>query len=125
MQRIRIGFAMLVGVLPAACVVGPEYQRPDIDAGNGWSEPVERQDRAIDLETWWSTFEDPTLTRLVETALAQNLDIREAGARVTEARALRDVVAGGRYPAVNLSAGVTRLRQSENGPLPINQIPGI
>ena len=38
---------------------------------------------------------------------------------------MRDAVAGHRNPTVNVSAGVTRLRQSENGPLPINQIPGI
>jgi len=129
MQRIRIAVALLVAVLPAACVVGPQYSHPDIDAGTGWAEPSAEsaapQDEPVDIERWWTSFDDPTLTRLIETALAQNLDVREAGARVAEARALRDAAAGRRQPVVEASAGVTRLRQSENGPLPINQIPGI
>src|SRR5262249_37339433 len=83
------------------------------------------QPEGIDLAHWWQSFSDPTLDRLVETALAQNLGVRETDARVAEARALRDAAAGGRYPTVSTSASVTRRRQTENGPFPINEIPGI
>ncbi|HEX9852162.1 MAG TPA: TolC family protein, partial [Woeseiaceae bacterium] len=83
------------------------------------------QEAAVDFESWWRTFADPTLDRLIETAREQNLDIRQAAARIAEARAMRDVVAGGYYPAVDARAGVTRLRQSENGPLPIRALPAI
>jgi outer membrane protein TolC len=44
---------------------------------------------------------------------------------VTEVRALRDSVAAGRWPVVGISAGVAERRQSENGPIPIDQIPGL
>ena len=59
------------------------------------------------------------------TALAQNLDLRQAAARVAEARALRDRVAGDRLPSVGAAASVNRRRQSENGPLPVGSIPGL
>lgn len=124
MRRIRIGLLIMLTLL-AGCAVGPEYRKPDIDAGQGWATPVaEGQPDAV-LEAWWKTFKDPTLDRLIETALAANLDVREARARVAEVRALRDAVSGRRRPAIETSTGVTRRRQSENGPFPINQIPGL
>ena len=140
MRSIKAVSLVAVGGL-AACTVGPDYVRPDIDTGSGWStvasngsatsaEPPTRdaqsqQPASVDLAHWWQSFADPTLDRLVETALAQNIGVREAGARVAEARALRDAAAGGRYPVVSTSASVTRRRQSENGPIPINVIPGL
>ena len=66
-----------------------------------------------------------TLERLVDTTLEQNLDLRQAMARIDEARALRDRVAGRQLPAAGASASVNRRRQSENGPLPVGSIPGL
>jgi NodT family efflux transporter outer membrane factor (OMF) lipoprotein len=125
MRATHVSTLAAMTLLTAACTVGPDYERPDIDAGRGWAVAPSAAGPAQDLERWWRTFADPTLDRLVTTALDQNLEVREAGARVAEVRALRAAAAGGRYPAVNASAGVTRRRQSENGPIPINQIPGI
>src|SRR3546814_13834072 len=62
---------------------------------------------------------------MVDTALAKNLDIRQAAARSDEARALRDLAAGRQLPTVAAGASVNRRRQSENGPLPIGTIPGL
>src|SRR3546814_14221059 len=67
----------------------------------------------------------PEPERLVDTALAQNLDIRQAAARIDEARALRDLAAGRQLPTVAAGASVNRRRQSENGPLPIGTLPGL
>ncbi|HSG64142.1 MAG TPA: efflux transporter outer membrane subunit [Gammaproteobacteria bacterium] len=117
----------LTAALTAACAVGPDYRPPEIDAGRGWSQPIAPAgaDREPDLGRWWSAFGDPELDQLVARALEQNLDLRQATARIAEARARRDAVAGGRYPLADVSASITRRRQSENGPLPINLIPGI
>ncbi len=125
MRPTHVSILAATTLLAAACTVGPDYERPEIDAGRGWTITPSAEGPAQDLERWWQTFADPTLDRLVTTALDQNLEVREAGARVAEVRALRAAAAGGRYPAIEASAGVTRRRQSENGPIPINQIPGI
>ncbi|SMG53969.1 efflux transporter outer membrane subunit [Paraburkholderia susongensis] len=42
---------------------------------------------AQDLATWWTQYNDPTLNRLVELALAHNFDIATAYARVDQAQA--------------------------------------
>lgn len=128
MHRIEALALIALSGLLAACTVGPNYVRPKVDTGSGWSQSVPvpaPAAKSVDLSSWWRSFGDQTLDRLVERALAQNLDIKEAGARITEARALRDAAAGGRYPQVGTQAGIARRRQSENGPLPINLIPGI
>lgn len=108
------------------CVVGPDYHAPPaVDTGRGWTRPVATISAPTDLSHWWRTLGDPELERLVDTALAQNLDIRQAAARIDEARALRDRAAGQQLPAVSAGASVNQRRQSENGPLPVGSIPGL
>ncbi|MGE3744190.1 MAG: efflux transporter outer membrane subunit [Sphingomonadaceae bacterium] len=118
---------MIVGCTSlTACVVGPDYHAPPaIDTGSGWTRPVLAGPAPTDLTRWWSTLGDPDLERLVDTALAQNLDIRQAAARIDEARALRDRAAGRQLPTVSAGTSANRRRQSENGPLPIGSIPGL
>ena len=122
----------LSGLLAAAAVtgcaaVGPDYVRPEPAAGGGWSAAV-APPGAISPEvlgSWWRRFDDPTLDRLITSALAQNLGIREAEARIAETRAARDRVAGRQLPAVSAAGSVTERRQSENGTLPIDRIPDL
>jgi len=124
MQSTRIAIPLLVTLL-AGCAVGPDYRPAEIDAGPGWTGP-EAAGAATDADfaQWWRRFSDPTLDRLVETALTQNLDIREAVVRVAEVRALADAAAGGHWPVVAADGSVSRRRLSENGPFPVGQIPG-
>lgn len=119
-------FSLLLG----ACAVGPDYRgAPAIDTGSGWSGTKVGSDDRVGAEPalaqWWTTFDDPVLDRLVDAALGQNLNLRQAAARIAEVRALRDRAAGGYAPRLDAAASVTRRRQSENGPLPIGVIPGI
>lgn len=117
---------LLTSTLLTACAVGPEYSRPTTVASDAdWAQPIETGSAPANLAQWWSTLDDPVLKRLVDTALAQNLDLRQATARIDEARALRDWVAGTQLPEVSLGASVNRRRQSANGPLPIDSMPGV
>jgi NodT family efflux transporter outer membrane factor (OMF) lipoprotein len=112
-------------ILSTGCAVGPDYRPLEIDTGGGWTGPAAGGALPdAELAQWWRRFEDPTLNRLVETALSQNLDIREAAARVAEVRALRDATAGRHWPVASASGSVSRRRLSENGPFPVDQIPG-
>lgn len=125
-RRLRPVVLLLGGALLTACAVGPEYRAPPpVDTGDGWSQSIATAAAPMDLAHWWSTLGDPVLERLVETALAENLDLRQAVARIDEARALRDRVAGDQAPTVTAGASINRRRQSENGPLPIGSIPGL
>ncbi|MEE4154544.1 MAG: TolC family protein [Erythrobacter sp.] len=68
-------------------------------------------------EAWWRGFEDPVLDRLVDDALASNLDILEAAARLEQARAQARVARAALLPQV--SGGGTATRTST----PIDGLP--
>jgi multidrug efflux system outer membrane protein len=71
---------------------------------------------------WWTEFKDPKLDALVAEALAANLDLRAAAARVDEAGALLRAARSGLYPNVDLAASAGRQRQSQVGSQPLTGI---
>jgi NodT family efflux transporter outer membrane factor (OMF) lipoprotein len=83
--------------------VGPDYREPELTPPAAWSEG-DAGDAAQDLAAWWAGFGDPTLTSLVERALAANLELRVADARVREAAALRRVAGAPLWPRLDAVA---------------------
>lgn len=72
--------------------------------------------QALD-RAWWAGYGDPTLTALVEDALAANQDVAIALQRVAKARAGRDAQASRLWPTVGLQASASR---SDSGlPAPV------
>lgn len=117
--------ALALAALAAGCTAGPDYVPPEPPAartGDGWSVEQAEGTAPAEPERWWERFGDPTLDRLVETALARNLDLLEATERVEEARAVRDRAAGERLPRAAVGGGVERRRLSEEGPLPVDSV---
>lgn len=112
---------VLVFLGVSGCTVGPDYQRPEIAVSDGWLEPV--SPGVVDAE-WWRNFGDPQLVTLIERAIASSPDLREAEARLAEARANRDAARGGRLPQVQAGGSATENVLSENGQLPVADIPG-
>ncbi|HTS20467.1 MAG TPA: efflux transporter outer membrane subunit [Casimicrobiaceae bacterium] len=115
MHRIITVFMLAVAL--AACTTTPTAP-PQLDLPQGTANDPP-------LERWWTAFNDPTLTALVDEALAKNLDLRAAIARVDAARAAVTAAQGYLYPTVNLGAGASRNRISEVGPQAIPGIPPI
>jgi len=96
--------------LTAACLLGAcAGPRPDIPLNAtvtppaGWRDPVAPS--APVTADWWRGFNDPVLTQLVETALANNTDIALAAARIEEARYGYQAAEGALLPSLGLSAG--------------------
>ena len=56
---------------------------------------------------WWESFNDPTLNRVVEAALASNFDLRQAVARVEQARARARIARAAVFPLVTPSLSAT------------------
>src|SRR5574337_842723 len=83
----RVAAVALGALLLGACAAGPDYRGPPpVDTGSGWTQPDRAAPAPVGLSTWWTTLGDPTLDRLVTTALADNLDVRQAQARIAEER---------------------------------------
>jgi len=102
------------------CAVGPNFIPPRTEVPGTWN-AQEIAGKALEsrtttepaaLEDWWRTFQDPTLTSLVETAVGTNLDLRQAQARIRQARAARGMAASGLFPAVDAQAFFQRSSSS-------------
>jgi multidrug efflux system outer membrane protein len=68
---------------------------------------------------WFELFNDDTLTRIVNSALEQNFDLRIAAERVIQAREQFHITGTERFPTVNGAAAVGTARASEIGSTPI------
>jgi len=111
--------ALLLACLAAGCAVGPDYVKPDApipDRFRGQTAVEQRPaNTAADLSTWWAGFGDPQLTRLVQLALEQNLDLAQAFARVTQARAGLGAANAALLPSGNVT-GQARVHTSLSKP---------
>lgn len=105
MGSIAAAAMTLAGCMPA------ERPRPALSAvappdswrdGNGDTAPVD--------PAWWTEFGDPTLSTLVEAALARNTDVLVAAARVQEAEAGIRLARGASLPTLDASGGIERSR---------------
>jgi NodT family efflux transporter outer membrane factor (OMF) lipoprotein len=70
----------------------------------------------VDLINWWRSFNDPLLASLVERALAQNLDLQQASARVLQARASLRHANADLLPSGQVSGQASENYQSTESP---------
>ncbi|HEV8408782.1 MAG TPA: efflux transporter outer membrane subunit, partial [Sphingomicrobium sp.] len=117
MRRALAPFSIL---LVGACTVGPNYSRPLVPVPPAYSEPHSAAALGdSELGSWWSAFGDKELDELISRAIAQNLDVETAAARIREARAEERAAGAAALPEVSTNASVTRQRISENAiPVP-------
>ncbi len=86
---------------------GPEYERPDVPSKVHWSAqtgPLISASAAIQPD-WWKSFGDDYLDRLIERAIANNVDIRVLAARIGVAKAGIDQASAGLLPTLTVGAG--------------------
>jgi NodT family efflux transporter outer membrane factor (OMF) lipoprotein len=112
----KVTIAALLVLAAGGCTVGPNYAAPKAPVQEAWSEPLEAglSAGAPDLHEWWSGFNDQTLDSLVDQALTGSLDLRDAAARVQEARAVRGVTAADQFPTVDATGSATYEHFSKN-----------
>ncbi len=113
--------ALALASLLAGCAVGPDYVRPTIPMPEQFHGQaaigLRHATASADLATWWTGFRDPQLTRFVKIALEQNLDLAQAFARVTQARAGLGAADAALLPSANASGQASRAYQSVETPL--------
>lgn len=104
----RAALVVLFGAGLASCMVGPDYQRPALQLPALWSvQPAAAKVRPAELAQWWRRLNDPLLDQLIEQAVAGNLDVASAKAKIREARAYYRETAGALWPSANGSGSAT------------------
>ncbi|MGZ5059066.1 MAG: efflux transporter outer membrane subunit, partial [Methylobacter sp.] len=106
----------LLFLLLSSCMVGPDYVRPATETADQWLEAEDRRLKTASANdpSWWKTFNDPILNRLIERAYRENLNIRVTGLRVLEARAQLGVAIGDIYPqSQQLTGSLNKVHLSE------------
>jgi len=98
--------------LLTGCVVGPDYQRPDVVMPEAWRIDYSSAEDFSNAR-WWQQFNDPVLDELIETALKENLDIRIAASRVDQFLGQLSTTRAEFFPQLNGGGGVSRNRISE------------
>lgn len=117
----------------AGCTMGPDYRKVEPAVPNHWQagqvpeaglKPVlsaaEGPASPESLKNWWKSFGDAQLDKLMDQALAGNLDIKIALARIDQARAERRSTRAELFPTVNMTTGAQR----QDNPFP-GLAPGI
>ncbi|BCQ35580.1 RND transporter [Erwinia rhapontici] len=107
--------------LLAGCAVGPDYHRPDAPLAERYQAQSAVQQRSASrpatFAEWWDGFDDPLLSQFVADALAQNLDLAQATARMAQARAGLGAATAALLPSGNISGQAARAYQSAETPL--------
>jgi NodT family efflux transporter outer membrane factor (OMF) lipoprotein len=118
------GFAVMLALTLAlsGCQLGPRYKGPPATTLAAFhnSAAVENRQTALaapPVDTWWTGFGDPVLTRIVQRALEQNLDLAAAMTRVDRARAVAREAGAQLLPSGAATAEVSPIRQSLNSPI--------
>ena len=106
----------------AGCAIAPQQALPLPEVPAQWGTALPAATAAADLSQWWRQLDDPMLTALVVRALGENRDVREAIARIREARALQRVTDAGALASAGVSGSAARDRVSENGRIPLRGV---
>lgn len=99
----------------SACAAGENYVAPDMNSAPQFRNQTGAQTGVALPQDWWTGFHDPTLNALEQKALAQNLDIAAAAARVMQARAASRAAGAALLPAVELDPKAAQAEQSKLG----------
>src|SRR3954452_12351148 len=97
-----VAFAAAASASLAGCTVGANYERPKMPSPPAYRF-VDGADQAASIADlpWFQVFDDPVLQTLMREAIANNLDLRIAVARVEEARARAGIAKSFLYPQVD------------------------
>jgi multidrug efflux system outer membrane protein len=99
---------IIAATLLTGCTLGPDYQRPELPTPPQYRfEEGTAAAESIADTPWWDVFQDPVLQDLIREAIAANLDLRAAVARVDAARARAGIARSFLYPQVGVAAGAT------------------
>lgn len=114
--------ALAASTFLAGCSLMPTYERPIAPVASQWpasaavSAPGDTTGvQSIPALAWQDYFTDPTLRQLIDTALANNRDLRVSVLNTQQARAQLGIRQADQFPTLNAAAVGSRTPKSDGG----------
>ncbi len=112
---------LLILAILGGCAVGPDYKRPEVKAPGQFRFTENQTTNSFADLPWWEVFNDPVLQNLVHIALTNNYDLKQAAARVEQARFQASAANSGFFPQVGYNVDAGRGRNATfNSPAQLN-----
>jgi multidrug efflux system outer membrane protein len=110
------GAIILLLSIGTGCRVGPDYKKPEMKVPTEFVSTSPNVEAGVsgDLSTWWTNLDDPVLNSLVDKVMRGNLDLKVAGDRIAQARAIRGIVSASDKPEIDVDASAMRESYSLN-----------
>jgi NodT family efflux transporter outer membrane factor (OMF) lipoprotein len=113
-KYMQIQLSVLILLLITACAVGPEYRRPktivdQVESFQNAPDNVQQVLAAGTFNHWWRNMDDPWLNNAVNSLLEDNLQLKEAAARVQQAWAQLGIARGSQLPSLSISGSAARV----------------
>jgi NodT family efflux transporter outer membrane factor (OMF) lipoprotein len=105
--------AVVVTLASTGCVVGPNYQSPTTRVPDHWSGTAVEPNSSQALKSFWTGFDDPVLTQLIELAIENNYDLKIARERIRVAQDSVRVAASGDRPQIGVGAAAESRRETQ------------
>jgi outer membrane protein, multidrug efflux system len=103
---------LLSFLLLGGCALGPNYKRPPVAAPANYRFATAIDTNSIGDLPWWQVFQDPVLQDLIHASLTNNYDLKQAVARVEQARQQVIVARAALFPQVGYDGNVGRGRNA-------------
>ena len=106
--------SLLIGL--SGCMVGPDYQRPEVETPERWHVDLNYkglQEASLTDLAWTEIFQDEDLRAYVQQALERNKNLRIAAERIVEARAVNRITRSALYPSLDAELLLEREDESE------------
>jgi NodT family efflux transporter outer membrane factor (OMF) lipoprotein len=112
MRKHLLNSTVALSLALSACSLAPNYERPQMALPTGWSGVAGVGVAERNPTTpFWQELGSADLDRLIDNALAQNLDLEAALHRIEQARAQAKVAGAPLYPTLNASGSASRSYQ--------------
>ena len=107
--------ALVATIFIAGCSLMPIYERPAAPIAPQWPASAGADNPSAQAGatlTWQNFFTDPTLRQLIDTALANNRDLRVAMVNIVQARAQLGIRQADQFPTLNAAVTGSRTPNS-------------
>ena len=114
-MKNKLIFGLVVTLLLAGCKVGPSYNRPDLGTPNSFLNTKQQsENESVANIKWFSLFNDPVLTALIQKGIENNYDLKIALTRLDQAKAVLGITKANLLPSLGYSATVNRPESFSN-----------